>query len=116
MINEFMIKLEIAGSGYHIFPIVHVSKLKLVRIFPDQPRVELAVNEADCLAFDETLLPEDSWVPDLGADEYEVERVSNMWCGKGPATAESTESFWYTGSATTNRLGLMRQTSTVELY
>ncbi|KAK1931499.1 Retrovirus-related Pol polyprotein from transposon 412 [Phytophthora citrophthora] len=81
-INEFTIKLEIAGSGYDIFPIVHLSKLKLVRNFPDRPRVELALNEADHLDFDETLLPEDSWAPDLDADEYEVERISGMRCGK----------------------------------
>ncbi|OWY98157.1 reverse transcriptase [Phytophthora megakarya] len=64
------------------FPVVHVSKLKLVKDFPDRPRVELSVDEADRLDFDETLLPEDSWVPDLGADEYEVERISDVRCGK----------------------------------
>ncbi|OWY97979.1 LOW QUALITY PROTEIN: hypothetical protein PHMEG_00031369 [Phytophthora megakarya] len=81
-INEFSVKLEIAGTGYQIFPVVHVSKLKLVKDFPDRPRVELTVDEADRLDFDEILLPEDSWVPDLGADEYEVERISDVRCGK----------------------------------
>ncbi|OWY97342.1 reverse transcriptase, partial [Phytophthora megakarya] len=81
-INEFSVKLEIAGTGYQIFPVVHVSKLKLVRDFPDRPRVELTVNEADRLDFDEILLPEDSWVPDLGAYEYEVERNSDVRSGK----------------------------------
>ncbi|OWY93734.1 hypothetical protein PHMEG_00036762 [Phytophthora megakarya] len=76
-INEFSVKLEIAGTGYQIFPVVHVSKLKLVKDFPDRPRVELTVDE-DRLDFDEILLPEDSWVPDLGADEYEVERISDI--------------------------------------
>ncbi|OWZ00773.1 hypothetical protein PHMEG_00027964 [Phytophthora megakarya] len=81
-INEFSVKLEIAGTGYQIFLVVHVSKLKLVKDFPDRPRVELTVNEADRLDFDEILLPEDSWVPDLGADEYEVERISDVRSGK----------------------------------
>ncbi|KAK1941565.1 hypothetical protein P3T76_007431 [Phytophthora citrophthora] len=81
-VNEFTIKLEVAGSGYHIFPMVYVSKLKLVRNFPDQPRVELTVNEADRVDFDETLLPEDSWAPDLDADEYEVKRISDTRCRK----------------------------------
>ncbi|OWY91006.1 hypothetical protein PHMEG_00040591, partial [Phytophthora megakarya] len=67
---------------YQIFPVVHVSKLKLVKDFPDRPRVELTVDEADRLDFDEILLPEDSWVPDLGADEYEVERISDVRSGK----------------------------------
>ncbi|OWZ05002.1 reverse transcriptase [Phytophthora megakarya] len=77
-INEFRIKLEIAGTGYQIFPVIHVSKLKLVKDFPDRPRVELTVNESDRFDFDEIVLPEDGWVPDLGADEYEVERISDV--------------------------------------
>ncbi|OWZ03123.1 hypothetical protein PHMEG_00025203 [Phytophthora megakarya] len=81
-INEFSAKLEITGTGYQIFPVVYVSKLKLVKDFPDRPRVELAVDEADRLDFDEILLPEDSWGPDLGADEYEVERISDVRSGK----------------------------------
>ncbi|OWZ07964.1 hypothetical protein PHMEG_00019572 [Phytophthora megakarya] len=81
-INEFSVKLEIAGTGYQIFPVVHVSKLKLVKDFSDRPRVELTVDEADRLNFDEILLPEDSWVPDLGADEYEAERISDVRSGK----------------------------------
>ncbi|OWZ06490.1 reverse transcriptase, partial [Phytophthora megakarya] len=70
------------GTGYQIFPVVHVAKLKVVKDFPDRPRVELTVDETDRLDFDEILLPEDSWVPDLGADEYEVERISDMRSGK----------------------------------
>ncbi|OWY99003.1 hypothetical protein PHMEG_00030077 [Phytophthora megakarya] len=81
-INEFSVKLEIAGTRYQIFPVVHVSKLKLVKGFPDRPRVELTVDEEDRLDFDGILLPEDSWFPDLGADEYEVERNSNVRSGK----------------------------------
>ncbi|OWY95059.1 LOW QUALITY PROTEIN: reverse transcriptase, partial [Phytophthora megakarya] len=81
-INEFSVMLEIAGTRYQIFPVVHVSKLKLVKDFPDRPRVELTVDEADRLDLDEILLPEDSWVPDLGADEYEVDRISDVRSGK----------------------------------
>ncbi|OWZ07287.1 LOW QUALITY PROTEIN: hypothetical protein PHMEG_00020341 [Phytophthora megakarya] len=81
-INEFSIMLEIAGTGYQIFPVVHVSKLKLVKDFTDRPRVELTVDEAERLDFDEILLPDDSWVPDLVADEYEVERIADVRSGK----------------------------------
>ncbi|OWZ15075.1 reverse transcriptase [Phytophthora megakarya] len=45
-INEFSVKLEIAGTGYQIFPVVHMSKLKLVKDFPDRPQAELTVDEA----------------------------------------------------------------------
>ncbi|OWZ06650.1 reverse transcriptase [Phytophthora megakarya] len=79
-INEFTIKLEITGTGYRIFPVVQGSKLKLVNNFPDGPRVELTVNESDRLDFDEILLAEDSWVPALEVDRYEVERMSD-WVG-----------------------------------
>ncbi|OWZ05677.1 reverse transcriptase, partial [Phytophthora megakarya] len=51
-INEFSVKLEIAGTGYQIFPVVRVSKLKLDKDFSDRPRVELTVDEADRLDFD----------------------------------------------------------------
>ncbi|OWZ06892.1 reverse transcriptase [Phytophthora megakarya] len=81
-INEFSVKLEITGTGYQIFPVVHVSKLKLVKDFSDRPRVELTLDKVDRLDFDEILLPEDSWVPDVGADEYEVERISDVRSGK----------------------------------
>ncbi|OWY97039.1 reverse transcriptase [Phytophthora megakarya] len=81
-INGFSVKLEITGTGYQIFPVVHVSKLKLVKDFPDRPRVERTVDEADRLDFDEILLSEDSWVPDLGIDEFEVERISDVRSGK----------------------------------
>ncbi|OWZ03876.1 hypothetical protein PHMEG_00024321 [Phytophthora megakarya] len=70
-------KLKIARSGYQIFPVVHVSKLKLVKDFPDLPRVELTVRESDRLAFDVILLPEDSW-----SRRYEVERISDVRSGK----------------------------------
>ena len=40
-------RLEIAGTPYQGFPVVNVAKLKLVRMFPDQPMERLIVNEAD---------------------------------------------------------------------
>ncbi|OWY94083.1 hypothetical protein PHMEG_00036289, partial [Phytophthora megakarya] len=36
-IGEYAVNLEIAGSAYNIFPIVHVAKIKPVREFPDRP-------------------------------------------------------------------------------
>ncbi|OWZ22673.1 hypothetical protein PHMEG_0002587 [Phytophthora megakarya] len=81
-INEFSIKLKIAGTEYQIFPVVHVSKLKLVKDFPDRPRMELTVDEYDRLDFDDIPLPEDCWVRDLGAVEYEIERISDVRSGK----------------------------------
>ncbi|KAL4128411.1 hypothetical protein PRIC2_007399 [Phytophthora ramorum] len=81
-IHEYAVKLETAGTDYRLFPVVHVSKLKLVKEFPDRPLVQLVVDNVDRLDFDEALLPEDSWISDLGSDEYEVEKITDLRSGK----------------------------------
>ena len=58
-------KLEIAGTPYRLFSIVHLSKLKKVKTFPERPKHQLTIDEADRLDCDEDLLPEDSWESDL---------------------------------------------------
>ncbi|OWY95160.1 hypothetical protein PHMEG_00034910 [Phytophthora megakarya] len=75
-------RLEVAGSTYGIFPVVHVSKIKLAKVFPDRPVARLNGSEGDRVDFDEALLPEDSWIQDQDSDEYEVERISDMRTGK----------------------------------
>ncbi|KAE8995694.1 hypothetical protein PR002_g19539 [Phytophthora rubi] len=81
-INEYTVKLQTGGTDYRLFPIVHVSKLKPVREFPDRPDTELTLGEIDRIDFDEALLPEDSWRPDQEAGEYEVERIADMRTGR----------------------------------
>ncbi|EGZ10903.1 hypothetical protein PHYSODRAFT_337674 [Phytophthora sojae] len=83
-INEYIMKLQIAGTDYNLFPIVHVSKLELVKDFPDRLLIALTVNEADRLDFDEGLLPEVSWVPDRDANEYEPD-----WVDEGDLNCEA---------------------------
>ena len=58
--GDHAVKLDIAGTPYRLFPIVHVSKLKLVRVFPERPTGSLIVDEASRLDSDEALLLEDS--------------------------------------------------------
>jgi hypothetical protein len=82
MINNYAARLEIAGSEYRIFPVVHVSKLKLVRMFPDRPEAPITVDEADRVDFDEALFPEDSWQGPLGEDDFEVGRVAHFRTGR----------------------------------
>ncbi|OWY96309.1 hypothetical protein PHMEG_00033454 [Phytophthora megakarya] len=65
-----------------ISPVVHVSKIRLVKVFPDRPVARLNGSEEDRVDFDEALLPEDSWIQDRDPDEYEVERISDMRTGK----------------------------------
>ncbi|EGZ06604.1 hypothetical protein PHYSODRAFT_341850 [Phytophthora sojae] len=81
-VNEYTMNLQIAGTDYHLFPIVHVSKLKLVRDFPDRPQIALTVDEADRLDFGEVLLPEDSWAPDRDSNECEVEKITDTRTGR----------------------------------
>ncbi|KAE9272457.1 hypothetical protein PR003_g30196 [Phytophthora rubi] len=78
MVDQYAAKLAIAGTDYRIFPIVHVSKLKLVKQFSDRPSVEVVVPESNRVDFDEAFLPEDSWEQDLADDEYEVERIADV--------------------------------------
>ena len=74
-------RLGIAGTPYQVFFLVHVLKLKLVRVFPGRTIERPRVKEADRVDFDEALLPEDSWVGDLTEDKFEVERITSMRSG-----------------------------------
>jgi hypothetical protein len=82
MMGEHAARLETAGTDYRVFPVVHLSKLKPVRLFPDRPRLALTVDEAERFDFDEALLPEDSWQGDLREGEYEVERIADVRSGR----------------------------------
>ena len=75
-------KLEIAGTPYRLFPIVNLSKLKKVKTFPERPKHQLTMDEADRLDFDEALLLEHSWESDLDDGEYEVEEVLDVRSGR----------------------------------
>ena len=80
--GDHAVRLIIAGTPYKVFPVVHVSKLRLVRLFPYRPRERLRVNKADRVDFDEALLPEDSWIRDLVEDEFKMERITDMQLGR----------------------------------
>ena len=66
-------RLEIAGTSYRLFPLVHISKLKRVRRFPDRPKMRLEVGESERFDFDEAMLTEDSWKHSFGSDKFEVD-------------------------------------------
>ena len=61
---------------------VHISKLKRVKTFPDRPKNLLSVKEAGRLNFDESLLPEDNWERTLDEDEFEVENILDVRSGR----------------------------------
>ncbi|OWZ00296.1 LOW QUALITY PROTEIN: reverse transcriptase [Phytophthora megakarya] len=82
LIGDHAARVETSGTEYRIFPVVHLSKLKLVMAFPDHPTCTLLVDEGDQVAFDEALLPEDSWGIPLGEDEFEVERIVDVRSGR----------------------------------
>ncbi|GMG17774.1 unnamed protein product [Phytophthora fragariaefolia] len=46
VIDTHAARLEIAGTEYRLFPIVHTSKLKPFRNFPDRPKVPLVISSS----------------------------------------------------------------------
>ncbi|GMF46746.1 unnamed protein product [Phytophthora fragariaefolia] len=75
-VEEYVYELP-DRSGYRFYPVVHVSRLKAVKEFGDRPKVQLTRELTDEARpdFDEELLPEVSWEPDMLAGEYEVESI-----------------------------------------
>ncbi|GMF89545.1 unnamed protein product [Phytophthora fragariaefolia] len=77
-VEEFAYELELPDkAGYRFYPVVHVSRLKPVSEDNRRPTAELVdeLGEDDRFDFDEELLPEDSWEPEAGDDEYVVEAI-----------------------------------------
>ena len=58
--GDHAVKLEIAGKQYRLFPMIHVSKFKLLCVFPERSTSRLNVDEASRINFDEAPLTEDS--------------------------------------------------------
>ena len=82
LLDDHAARLEVAGTEYRLFPVVHVSKLKPIRAFPDRPQHTLANEGTERFDFDEALLPEDSWEGRLSEDEFEVERIADLRTGR----------------------------------
>ena len=95
--GDHAVCLDIAGTPYRLFPVVHVSKLKRVLKFPDQPNGELTGASEDRVDFDRSLLPEDSWKIKVDADEYEVEAILDVLSGVRLVTVGYRNSIWYNG-------------------
>ncbi|OWZ07730.1 hypothetical protein PHMEG_00019845 [Phytophthora megakarya] len=77
-VEEFAYELELPDkSGYRFYPVVHVSRLKAVNEFCDRSKARLVrdVAEEARFDFDEELLPEDSWMSDDVAGEFDVEAI-----------------------------------------
>ena len=67
--REHAVRLEVQGSPYRLFPLVHISKLKLVRSFTNRPVARQEVEETERVDFDEAVLPEDIWEGNLAEGE-----------------------------------------------
>ena len=52
--GENAVRLEVRRTPYRLFPLVNISKLKLVRTFPDRPGARLEVKETERMDFDES--------------------------------------------------------------
>ncbi|OWZ12944.1 hypothetical protein PHMEG_00013815 [Phytophthora megakarya] len=60
---------------------MQLSKLTVVRTFPDRPTATLAMDEENRVDFDEALRAEDSWELPFDDDEFVVERVTDQAYG-----------------------------------
>ncbi|GMF17695.1 unnamed protein product [Phytophthora fragariaefolia] len=95
-VEEYAYELELPDrSGYRFYPVVHVSRLKAVNEFGDRPKVRLTRELTDDarLDFDEALLPEDSWEPDVLAGEYDVESILDDRTSMETSTRRSVREF-----------------------
>ncbi|GMF36228.1 unnamed protein product [Phytophthora fragariaefolia] len=84
-------------------PWVHASRLKPHDLFPKRPTVEIEVADNDDFAA--ALLPEDSWKPDSERNEYEVEKILDLWWSKRIRTSRRTREYLVKWKGTTIRNG-----------
>ncbi|KAE9003142.1 hypothetical protein PR002_g17427 [Phytophthora rubi] len=89
--DDFRCKLKIEGSGYKLYPWVHVSRLKPRALFPDRPTEEIEVAEED--DFDAALLAEDVDDPDEAQSEYEVESIQDVRWVKRTRTSKRVREY-----------------------
>ena len=102
------VKLDIAGTPYRLFPIVHVSKLKLARVFPERPTGGLNVDEASRFDFDAALLPEDSWAGNLDVDKFEVDKIIDVRSGRKSRYGRIHKQYLVQWKDYSDQLGLMK--------
>ncbi|ETK70909.1 hypothetical protein L915_21762 [Phytophthora nicotianae] len=62
-VDQLQVRLETAGTKYRLFPIVHVSKLKLVKSYPERPTSTPTNREADRDEY------EVKWIADVRSNE-----------------------------------------------
>lgn len=89
--DDYRVKLRIEGTGYRIHPWVHIGRLKPRVTFPNRPTEILELEEED--DWDAALLPEDSWEPDVDADQYELKSILDVRWVKRTRTSRRTREY-----------------------
>ncbi|POM81868.1 Hypothetical protein PHPALM_100 [Phytophthora palmivora] len=103
-VGEQAVKLEIAGSGYHVFPVVHVTKLKPVKEYPDRPLIRLTIYNQG-IAGSKIVIPMSTkWRRSRIRDQDEERDMDGF-------TVNSS----CTGEGMMTQLGCMKRVSTVAL-
>ncbi|POM75620.1 LOW QUALITY PROTEIN: Hypothetical protein PHPALM_7256 [Phytophthora palmivora] len=95
-VDEFACELELPdNSGYRFYPVIHVSRLKKVVGTEKRPTTHLITELEEDQRFDvdEELLPQDSWEPDEGASQYEVEVILDDELPLSTSTARNERRF-----------------------
>ena len=88
--QELMCKIKTQGTAYRVFPWVHVSRLKPRLLHPERPR-DRPEGLSEDMDFDAALLPEDSWLPDVDAGNYEVEKLQDVRWGRTRSGKQAKE-------------------------
>ena len=91
---ECAVPFNIAGTFDRLFPVVHVSELKRVRIFPDRLINRLRVKETGRADFNGAILPENIWKTELDTNEFEVEKIVDVRSGRVPRFGRVHRQVW----------------------
>ena len=80
--GDHAVRLAVAGTPYRLFPVVPVSKLKLMKALPERPQSRLNAGESNRFDFDEALLQEDIWEGEVDDEEFEVKKIVDVRSGR----------------------------------
>ncbi|DBA00289.1 TPA: hypothetical protein N0F65_001484 [Lagenidium giganteum] len=102
MVEDYACRLEIAGTEYRLYPVEHLSKVKLRREYLDRPTEALIAPDYGRFDFDEALLPQAS---------MKSPRFWTCECPIRPDSAVASANTWYAGPRQAlNRAGSPRRT------
>ena len=80
--GEHAVRLEVQGTPYRLFPLVHISKFNWYEVFLTDLLHGWRWKKNERVDFDEALLPDNSWKGNLAEEEYEVGSIMDVRSGR----------------------------------